>query len=36
MRQEVLKGKLAALVLLRVDTLRLAWSSSESVQRDQI
>lgn len=36
MLQEVLKGTLVALVLLRADKLRLAWSSSESVQRDKV
>lgn len=33
MQQEVLKETLAALVLLRVDMLRLAWSSSESLRQ---
>lgn len=33
MKQEVLKETLAALVLLRADMLRLAWSSSESTKR---
>ncbi len=35
MQQEALKEILAALVLLRVDMLRPAWSSSESAEREK-